>query len=76
MEIIKIQEYREKEKTMLHGYRPLYSLEKYIHLRRYSKQNKQNLILQIPKVKNQKVIGFMKDELRWKLMTESATVRP
>ena len=61
---------------MLHGYRPLYSLEKYIHLRRYSKQNKQNLILQIPKVKNQKVIGFMKDELRWKLTTESATVRP
>ena len=49
---------------MLHGYRPLYSLEKYIHLRRYSKQNKQNLILQIPKVKNQKVIGFIKDELR------------
>ena len=61
---------------MLHGYRALYSLEKYIYLRRYSKQSKQNLILQIPKVKNQKVIGFMKDELRWKLMTESATVRP
>ena len=49
---------------MLHGYRALYSLEKYIYLRRYSKQSKQNLILQIPKVKNQKVIGFMKDELR------------
>ena len=49
---------------MLHGYRPLYSLEKNIYLRRYSKQNEQNLILQIPKVTNQKVIGFMKDELR------------
>ena len=49
---------------MLHGYRSLYSLEKNIYLRRYSKQNKQNLILQIPKVTNQKVIGFMKDELR------------
>ena len=49
---------------MLHGYRPLYSLEENIYLRRYSKQNEQNLILQIPKVTNQKVIGFMKDELR------------
>ena len=39
-------------------------VQKKIYLRRYSKQNEQNLILQIPKVTNQKVIGFMKDELR------------
>ena len=68
---------------MLHGYRQLYSLHntKYIYLviakdieTRFKTSNYE-LKRPLPRGKN-KVIGLMKDELGWKIMTEFVTLRP
>ena len=69
---------------MLHGDRQLYSLHntKYIYLviakdieTRFNTSNYE-LKRPLPRGKNKKVIGLIKDELGRKIMTEFVTLRP
>ena len=74
----------EKSKIMLHGHKRLYTLRKNRrHLRRHCKRSETRfgtlnyeLEISLPKEKNLKVTGLMKDKLGGKLITELAVLRP
>ena len=74
--------YWRKSKFMLHGYRQLYNLHKYIYVDiakdAETTLNTLNdeLVKPLPRRKNEKVNRLMKDELDGKIITEFSTLKP